>query len=82
MAILHVRDFPQKLHTRLKQRAADHRRSLSAEVVKLLEWAVREADRSAEVASSLEAIRERRSFEPAKAGAPDSTSLLRADRDR
>ena len=39
MAILHVRDFPQDLHKRLKQRAANHRRSLSAEVVKLLvEW--------------------------------------------
>jgi plasmid stability protein len=82
MAILHVRDFPDDLHRRLKQRAAEHRRSLSAEVIKLLEWAVEEADRSAKVSLSLAAIRERRSFEPAKVGVPDSTTLLREDRDR
>ena len=82
MAILHVRDFPLELHKRLKQRAADHRRSLSAEVVKLLEWAVHEADRSAAIEASLTAIRARRSFDPAKVGAPDSTRVLREDRDR
>ncbi len=80
MAILHVRDVPQDLHARIKQRAASQRRSLSAEVIKLLEWAIEEADRSATV--SLAAIRERRFFEPGAVGAPDSTSLLREDRDR
>ena len=82
MPILHVRGVSQELYARLEHRAAVQRSSLSAEVIKLLEWAVEEGDRSARVSLSLTAIRERRSFEPAKVGAPDSTSLLRQDRDR
>lgn len=80
MSILHVRNVPQKLHARLRQRAEAQHRSLSAEVVTLLEWAVEEVDRSVEV--SLEAIRKRRFFEPASVGAPDSTTLLREDREQ
>ena len=80
MSILHVRNVPQRLHMRLKQRAEAEHRSLSAEVVTLLEWAVEEVDRAAEV--SLEAIRDRRFFEPASVGAPDSTTLLREDREQ
>jgi hypothetical protein len=65
---------------RLKQRAETQRRSLSAEVITLLEWAVKEADHTSEL--SLESISRRRSFEPAAVGAPDSTTLLREDRER
>ena len=80
MAILHVRNVPEELYTRLKQRADSQRRSMSAEVITLLEWAVEEADRASE--ATLTSIRQRRSFSPALAGAPDSTTLLRQDRDR
>ena len=80
MSILHVRNVPQDLYTRLKQRAETQHRSLSAEVVTLLEWAVEEVDRTSEL--SLESIRRRRFFEPASVGAPDSTTLLREDRER
>jgi plasmid stability protein len=80
MSILHVRNVPQDLYTRLKQRAETQHRSLSAEVVTLLEWAVEEVDRASEL--SLESIRRRRFFEPASVGAPDSTTLLREDRER
>lgn len=79
MSILHVRNVPQALYTRLKQRADTRRRSLSAEVITLLEWAVEEVER-AEL--SPESIRRRRFFEPASVGAPDSTTLLREDRER
>jgi plasmid stability protein len=79
MSILHVRNVPQELHVRLKQRAETQHRSLSAEVITLLEWAVEEIDQAA---VSLEAIRSRRFFEPASVGAPDSTTLLREDRER
>jgi hypothetical protein len=65
---------------RLKQRAETQRRSLSAKVITLLEWAIKEADRTSEF--YLESIRRRRSFEPTAAGAPDSTTLLREDRER
>lgn len=80
MSILHVRNVPQDLYTRLKQRAETQHRSLSAEVVTLLEWAIKEVDRASEF--SLESIRRRRFFEPASVGAPDSTTLLREDRER
>ena len=80
MAILHVRNVPQDLYNRLKQRAKAQRRSLSAEVISLLEWALQESERSPH--TTLAAIRARRSFNPAAVGAPDSTTLLRQDRQR
>ena len=80
MAILHVRNVPEKLYARLKQRAETQRRSMSAEVITLLEWAMEEAERTSE--ATLASIRQRRSFDPALADAPDSTALLRQDRDR
>ncbi|TET54633.1 MAG: hypothetical protein E3J64_01640 [Anaerolineales bacterium] len=80
MSILHVRNVPKDLHARLKERAQAERRSLSAEVITLLSWAVDEADRLSAV--SLESIRSRRFYEPASAGAPDSTTMLRDDRGR
>ncbi len=79
-SILHVRNVPDQLYARLKRRAKAQRRSLSAEVLTLLEWAVEEAERNSEI--SLASIRRRRTFEPAAAGAPDSTTLLREDRER
>jgi plasmid stability protein len=80
MSTLHVRNVPKDLYMRLKQRAETQRRSLSAEVITLLEWAVKEVNRTSEF--SLESIRRRRSFEPTVVGAPDSTTLLREDRER
>ena len=80
MSILHVRNVPGELYTRLKQRAEAQRRSLSAEVITLLEWAVEEAEQRSVV--TLDAIRQRRFFDPAAAGAPDSTTLLCEDRER
>jgi plasmid stability protein len=80
MPVLHVRNVPDKLYTSLQHRAETQRRSLSAEVITLLEWAVKETERSSEI--PLASIRRRRFFEPAAAGIPDSTTLLRQDRDR
>ena len=86
MSILHVQNVPKELHTRLKQRPAAQRRSLSAEaaiateVIALLEWAVAEVERASD--SPLASIRLRRFFAPDAVGAPDSTALLREDRER
>ena len=80
MPILHVRNVPETLYADLQRRADSQRRSLSAEVITLLEWAVAEAERTSEM--TLTSIRQRRSFDPATAGAPDSTALLRQDRGR
>jgi plasmid stability protein len=80
MAILHVRNVPQELYERLQRRAEAQRRSLSAEVITLLTWAVEEAERLPE--ATLAGIRERRFFRPEEVGAPDSTAILRQDRGR
>ena len=80
MPILHVRNVPETLYTDLQRRAETQRRSLSAEVITLLEWALAEAERTSEL--TLTSIRRRRSFDPVAAGAPNSTDLLRHDRER
>ena len=80
MPILHVRNVPEELYDRLQRRAQEQRRSLSAEVITLLSQAVEQAGLSPE--NTLAAIRLRRSFRPAEARAPDSTTLLRRDRER
>lgn len=41
MAILHIRNVPDELYERLRRRAAAQHRSLSAEVIELLESGVR-----------------------------------------
>ena len=80
MPILHVRNVPEELYERLQRRAQTQRRSLSAEVITLLTWALEETERAPE--ATLTTIRQRRSFRPADVGAPDSTTLLRQDRER
>ncbi|MBK8903496.1 MAG: hypothetical protein IPM53_20095 [Anaerolineaceae bacterium] len=79
MPTLHVRNVPEPLYDRLRQRADSQNRSLSAEVVMLLDFALEQSDD--EQAELLDSIRRRRFFNPAAAGAPDSTMLLREDRD-
>ena len=80
MPTLHVRNVPEPLYNRLRQRAESQNRSLSAEVVILLDFALEQSDdKQAEL---LDSIRRRRFFNPAAAGAPDSTTLLREDRDQ
>lgn len=80
MTILHVRNVPEQLYERLKARAETQRRSLSAEVIALLESAIEEAARDPAV--TLQAIRERRARYAISPDAPDSTLLLREDRER
>ncbi len=80
MPTLHVRNVPETLYERLRLQAQKQNRSLSAEVLILLDRALDEpADTQAEL---LARIRRRRFFDPAAAGAPDSTTLLRQDRGR
>lgn len=79
MSVLHVRNVPDDLYERLRHRAEEQRRSLSAEVITLLSRALEE-EQSPQV--TLDAIRSRRFFHPVEAGAPDSTTMLRQDRGR
>lgn len=80
MPVLHVRNVPEPLYEKIRERAQEQNRSISAEVILLLDFAMRATvDGQAEV---LDNIRRRRSFEPAAVGAPNSLSLLREDRER
>lgn len=80
MSILHVRNIPEELYTRLQRRAEAQGRSLTAEVIDLLWQALEEAETAQ--AEILSGVRRRRFFSPTAAGAPDSTALLREDRRR
>ena len=80
MATLHVRNVPDELYTRIRDRAETSNRSLSAEVVVLLSEAL-DSDKLPP-REILADIRRRRFFRPAEVGAPDVTELLREDRER
>lgn len=81
MAILHVRNVPDELYERLRERAASQKRSLGAEVVLLLESAVtREAGTEGDL---FERLRQRREALARRDGPfPPSVDLLREDRAR
>jgi antitoxin FitA len=80
MPILHVRNVPDRLYERIRQQAQQQNRSMSAEVIILLDKALAQSELSqAEVLAN---IRRRRFFRPTDQGAPDSTTLLRQDRER
>lgn len=80
MPILHVRNVPEDLYERIKRQAAAGNRSISAQVITLLERAVEQPLRSQ--GEILDGIRRRRFFRPLDSGAADSTTLIREDRSR
>ncbi len=80
MPILHVRNVPDELYVRLKERARSENRSLSAEIITLLEIALQERDRQRLDRELLASIRGRRWSPPEHT--PDSVKLLREDRER
>jgi plasmid stability protein len=81
MPTLHVRNVPEDLYERLRQRAIAENRSLSAEVLALLEMAI---ERQPEPRGPLfDRIRRRRAqIESAAGKFPSSVQLLREDRAR
>lgn len=88
MATLHVRNVPDYLYARLQQLASAQHRSISAQVIALLESAlpVEEQQPQGETSKSITKIlaesRRRRRVNPADFGLPDSTTLIQEDRDR
>lgn len=88
MATLHVENVPDELYTKLQQLATSQNRSISAQIVSLLESALQtkakppQSDTPKSVAEILADINRRRESRPADLGLPDSTSLIREDRDR
>lgn len=82
MPILHVRNVPKLTYQRLQQQVAGRHTSLSAEVVRLLDYALYDVDSQRARRDVLDTIhRRRRAARPVK-GRPDSVALLRKDRSR
>lgn len=77
MATLHVRNVPDPTYEALRERAAEHRTSISAEAVRLIERALR-TDRAG--VNRLLAEIETTRIE-ARPGAPAAADLIRRDRD-
>ncbi len=80
MPILHVRNVPEDLYERIRRLAQEQNRSISAQVVYLLERAV--LDNARVQGQVLQNIRRRRFYRPDQFNAPDSLSLLSQDRGR
>lgn len=80
MSTLHVRNVPEMLYSRIQHMAGEKGRSLSAEVIVLLEQALQDRERR-EGQLNLLAQARRHRFKPA-AGTPSSDELLREDRER
>ncbi|MEH1907349.1 MAG: Arc family DNA-binding protein [Nostoc sp.] len=88
MATLYVRNLPDDLYAKLQELAASEHRSINAQVITLLEEALKtetqqiEDQKQQNVLKVLEESRQRRRVNPADFGLPDSTQLIREDRDR
>ena len=79
MSVLHVRNVPEELYERIRRQAQAQNRSISAEVITLLERALAGSPQSQ--AELLEGIRRRGRYQPAP-GTPESLHLLHEDRRR
>lgn len=82
MAILHVRNIPDDLYVQIQSLAQTSRRSVSAEVVILLQAALQREQARQKQAELLAEIRRRRYTYPKNKRVLDSVKLLRQDRAR
>jgi plasmid stability protein len=80
MNTLHVRSVPDDLYNRLQKLAQVRNRSLSAQVITMLEQAIESEERRKKQAKALTSIQRRRFKAPRNA--PSTLALLREDRTR
>jgi plasmid stability protein len=82
MATLYVRNFPDDLSERIRTLAARRRRSVSQEVVVLIDEAVKRELSLDDRAEALQRIAARRRKQVVRPGVVDTLTLLREDRNR
>ncbi|MGV0105984.1 hypothetical protein [Nostoc sp. DSM 114167] len=88
MASLHALDIPDELYERLQQLAKAENSSVDAQVITILQNALQvktqqtEDEKRKNVPKLLEEIRLRREQLPTDIEWPDSTAMIREDRDR
>jgi plasmid stability protein len=80
MPTLYIRNVPEGLYEHILRQAQEQNRSISAQVIHLLERAVLESPQVQR--QVLERIQRRRSEFSFQPGVPDSLKLLRQDRER
>lgn len=80
MHTLHVRSVPEELYSQIRSLAQHQQRSLSAQVIVLLERGLEAERQRTQTTQALEQIHRRRFVLPPNS--PDSTELLREDRKR
>jgi plasmid stability protein len=82
MATLHVRNVPDEIYSTIQSLARSRNRSLSAEVITLLQQALRQEQQRQEQLKLVAEIRRSRYTYPKHKRVPDSVILLREDRER
>ncbi|MBS0569783.1 MAG: hypothetical protein JSS28_04200 [Proteobacteria bacterium] len=82
MPTLHVRNVPETLYRRIQKIADDEGRSLTAEVVQLLDHGIRARQARGEVAAVLERVGKQARAIALPAGWKDAATLVRAGRRR
>lgn len=82
MAILHVRNVPEKLYKRIQKLAQEENRSVTAEVIQLLNQGLQAREARQGAAAVIERIRQRTQKIELPRGWKDSAELLREDRSR
>lgn len=82
MPTLHVRNVPEDLYAQLQKVAQAQNRSLSAQVITLLETAIHTAQAREAQACLLADAHRRRFVYPDDTDIPDSVTLLQEDRQR
>lgn len=80
MAILHVRNIPDKLYRRIKELAAEESRSLTAEAIKLLDQGLRAHEARQGAAAVAARIRRHAEKTELPQGWTDAAELIREDR--
>lgn len=82
MATLHVRNVPDQLYKRISKLAEEENRSVTAEVIRLLNQGVRAREARRDVADVIDRIRRRAQKVELPRGWTDSADLVREDRRR
>ncbi len=82
MAILHVRNVPEKLYKRIQGLAQEEKRSMTAEVIALLDGAVEQQQARKRTAGMLKRIRRRSAAVKLPSRWVNSVELIRQDRKR
>lgn len=83
MAILHVRDFPTAKYAQIKKLAAARKRSLSQQIIALIEIGLEQEQLLEQRRQAIARVRAiRAQTRPPRKGEPIAVEMLREDRNR